>query len=146
MNESLKKNQDGQISFKNENSISNNKVISLRQIASILLILAGILAIFTWLSIATLDPSIVETLIDNQYDPITLTAESLKDTFVVCGAIGFLFGVFMILAGIMILRRQLWGMGIAASVIGLFTIGPIFLSSIMSFLALIFLVYSKNEF
>ena len=145
MNGSLNKNPDDQMSIGIENPNLNNNRISLPFIAAILLILAGIFAIITWLSIAALDMSIVETLINTQ-DSMSISAESLKDTFVVCGALGFFFGVFIILGGIMVLKRQLWGMGIAAGVIGIFSIGPIFLSSIMSFLALIFLLYSKKEF
>lgn len=145
MNGSLNKNPDDQIPIGIENPNLNNNRISLPFIAAILLILAGIFAIITWLSIAALDMSIVETLINTQ-DSMSISAESLKDSFVVCGALGFFFGVFIILGGIMVLKRQLWGMGIAAGVIGIFSIGPIFLSSIMSFLALIFLLYSKKEF
>ena len=143
MFKSLNKNPEEQIPFEGENPISNNKKVSVPTIAAILLIFAGVLAIITWLSIAALDMSIIETLLDEQYESIT--AESLKDTFVVCGALGFFFGVFMILGGIMVLRRQLWRMGIVAAVIGLFSIGPMFLSSFMSFLALIFLIYSKKR-
>jgi hypothetical protein len=146
MTESLSKNPDEPMSFEDENLITNNKRAGLPRIAAILLILAGFLSIIMWLSIATLDISIVETLIDAQYDSMSITAESLKDVFVVCGALGFLFGVFIILGGFMVLKRQVWGIGIAASVVGLFSIGPMFLSSIMCFLALIFLIYSKNEF
>lgn len=146
MTESLNKNPDEPMSFDDENLITNNKRVGLPRIAAILLILAGFLSIIMWLSIAALDISIVETLIDAQYDSMSITAESLKDVFVVCGALGFLFGVFIILGGVMILTKRLWGMGIAASVVGLFSIGPMFLSSIMCFLAMIFLLYSKNEF
>lgn len=146
MNASLNKNPDEPMSFDDENLITNNKRVGLPRIAAILLILAGFLSMIMWLSIAALDVSIVETLIDAQYDSMSITAESLKDFFVVCGALGFLFGVFIILGGVMILRKRLWGMGIAASVVGLFSIGPMFLSSIMCFLGLIFLLYSKNEF
>ena len=146
MTASLNKNPDEPMSFDDENLITNNKRVGLLRIAAILLILAGFLSMIMWLSIAALDISIVETLIDAQYDSMSITAESLKDVFVVCGALGFLVGVFIILGGVMILRKRLWGMGIAASVVGLFSIGPMFLSSIMCFLGLIFLLYSKNEF
>ena len=46
----------------------------------------------------------------------------------------------------MALRRRMWGLALVGSILGLFTIGYFGLSSLLSLIALIVLVMSKDEF
>jgi len=121
-------------------------------IAGILLMIAGGLSILMWLSLAAMDVSFIETFImpelglAPEYESIALSAESIKELFVICGTVGFFLSVFMILGGIMSVRRQLWGLVLAGGILGLFTIGPVFISSILSLIAIILVAISRKEF
>ena len=121
--------------------------------AGILLIIAGSLSILMWLSLAAIDVSIIETLIMPEfesmvieYDSINISAESIKELFVICGTVGFFLSIFSILGGIMSIRRKMWGLALAGGILGLFTIGPIFISSILSLIAIILVAISRKEF
>ena len=122
-------------------------------IAGILLLIAGGFSLIMWLSLAAIDVSFIETFImpelgsmAPEYDSIVLSAESIKELFVVCGTVGFFLSVFAILGGIMSVRRQLWGLVLAGGILGLFTIGPVFISSILSLIAIILVAISRKEF
>ena len=122
-------------------------------IAGILLIIAGSLSIIMWLLIAAIDVNFIETFImpelesvAPEYESIVLSAESIKELFVICGTVGFFLSVFSILGGIMSVRRQLWGLVLAGGILGLFTIGPIFISTVLSLIAIILVIISRKEF
>ncbi len=123
-------------------------------IAGVLLMIAGGLSILWWLSIAAIDVSLIETFIlpelesmVPEYDSMDISAESIKELFVICGTVGFFLSVFAILGGIMSVRRQLWGLALAGGILGLFTFAPIIpISSILSLIAIILIVISRKEF
>jgi hypothetical protein len=117
-------------------------------IAGALLIIAGCLSILTWISLATIDVTFIENILTTVPDTTSfpLTPEALKDMFIICGTIGFFLSLITILGGVMAIRKQWWGIAVAGAIIGLFTIGPIFLSSILSLVSLILLITSKSEF
>ena len=127
--------------------------ISKTIIAGILLIIAGTLSVIMWMGLAAMDISIIETTIipefesiSSEYGSMTFSAESMKDLFVICGTIGFFLSVFTILGGIISIKRQMWGVALAGSILGIFTIGPLFASSVLSLIGLILIVTSKSEF
>ncbi len=116
---------------------------SLPMIAGILLILAGMLGLFTWAAAFALDPSMIQAILP-QNSPIT--AEQLQSVFVLCGAIGCVCSILTLAGGIVTLKRKAWGLAIIGSVLGLFSIGPIFIGSILSLIGLILVALSKKEF
>jgi len=127
--------------------------ISKPLIAGILLMISGGLSILMWLLIAAIDVNFIETFImpelesvAPEYESIVLSAESIKELFVICGTVGFFLSVFSILGGIMSVRRQLWGLVLAGGILGLFTIGPIFISTVLSLIAIILVIISRKEF
>jgi hypothetical protein len=114
-------------------------------IAGIFLLLAGLLGVYTWVStlffdISTIDPAIFEQ------SGVEINIEQLKEILGVCSIIGVIISIFPILGGILSIKRKMWGFTIVMSIIGLFTIGPVLISSILSLIALILIVLSKNEF
>ena len=116
-------------------------------IAGILLILAGVLAILAGVSILLIDTSIIESsMISVQEVDPSITPEMIRSILVVCGTILSIIAIFPLLGGIFALKRKMWGIAVAGSIIGIFSIGPIFASSVMSLVALILLFKSKNEF
>ena len=128
----------------------NNEVINSFKpvIAGILLLIAGLLGIYTWTSTAffdvnTIDPSIIEQL---QQSGVEITIEQIVAFLGVCTIIGIIISIFPLLGGIISIKRKMWGFTIVMSIIGLFTIGPFLLSSILSLIALILIALSKKEF
>jgi len=130
----------GQDSFKQ----SSNKS-SMPMIAGILLIIAGVLALLSWVSVIMIDVSIIDTSMLQEIDP-TITPERVKDLLVTCGIIGCILAISPILGGIVALKRKLWGMALAGGILGLFTIGPLFMSSVLALIGLILIVLSRKEF
>jgi hypothetical protein len=130
-------------------SIKNSMPI----IAGILLIISGILSVLMWIGLASMDVSLIGSIIlpefesiSSEYGSIAFSEESIKDLFIICGSIGFFISIFTILGGIMSIKRQMWGIAIAGGILGLFSIGPLFSSSALSLIGLIIVIVSKNEF
>jgi hypothetical protein len=139
-------------SFQDEKPISENYPDQNQQpinpsskpmIGGILLIIAGLLGIFTWSMALAVDSSMLQNVLPAD-SPISV--ETLQSILVMCGAIGCILSVFALAGGIVAVRRKAWGLAIAGSILGLFTIGPFFLASILSFIGLILIILSKKDF
>jgi hypothetical protein len=133
-----------------ENESADNEIINSYKpiIAGILLLIAGLLGIYTWIStaifdISTIDPTIIEQL---RQSGVEITIEQMQNILGVCAIIGIIISIFPILGGITSIKRKMWGITIVMSIIGLFTIGPFLLSSLLSLIALILIILSKKEF
>lgn len=130
----------GQDPFKQSSNKSSTPMI-----AGILLIIAGVLALLSWVSVIMIDVSIIDISMLQEVDP-TITPEQIKNLLVTCGTIGCILAIFPILGGILALKRKLWGIALAGGILGLFIIGPLFLSSISALIGLILIVLSRKEF
>ena len=118
----------------------NNKPL----IAGILLIIAGLLGIYIWISASFFDSSLIEESLRQSGADISIEQfESILNT---CTTIGLIISIFPILGGIFSIQRKNWSFCIVLAVIGLFTIGPFFISSLLSLIGLILIILSKNEF
>jgi lysylphosphatidylglycerol synthetase-like protein (DUF2156 family) len=130
-----------------ETKSGENEVINSYKpmVAGILLLIAGLLGIYTWISAAFfyIDPTIIESL---QQGGIEITMEQIEAILGICSIIGFVVSIFPLLGGILSIKRKMWGFCIVMSIIGLFAIGPLMISSILSFISLILIALSKNEF
>jgi hypothetical protein len=119
------------------------------KIAGILLIITGFCAIIFWIQFLTLDSATIESIIDiSQFQQInpSITNEQIIGFLNTCAIIGCIISFFPILGGILALKLKLWGIAITGSIIGLFSLGMLFTSSVLSFIALILLVISRKEF
>lgn len=112
-------------------------------LAGILLILTGLLGLLTWVSAISVDTSMIQGILPSN-SPIT--AEQLQSFLLVCGIIGSILSIIALAGGIVALRRKGWGLAMIGSVLGLFTIGPYFLASILALIGLIILVISRKDF
>jgi len=129
----------------NDNERGNTKRDVKPLIAGIILIIAGFMAILTWISVFAIDFTILDlSMLETQN--VTITPEQLDSLISICGTIGIILSLFPILGGILAIQKKLWGGALAGSIIGLFTIGPAFLSSILSLICLILLIISKDQF
>ena len=112
-------------------------------IAGIFLIIAGLLGILTWSSALALDTSMIE----NVLPPDTpITVEQLQSFLTTCGIIGCILSVFALAGGIVAIRRKAWGLAVVGGILGLVTIGPFLLGSIIALVGLILVVISRKDF
>jgi hypothetical protein len=112
-------------------------------LAGILLIIAGLLGLLTWAAALAVDTSMIQSFLPAN-SPIT--ADQLRSFLMVCGIIGSILSIVALAGGIVALRRRGWGLAIVGSILGLFTVGPYLLASILALVGLILLVISRKEF
>ena len=125
------------------------KKSSMPMIAGILLIIAGIIAILFWIQFLTIDAATLESLIDiSQFEGLdpSINTEQIVGFLNTCAIIGCIIAIFPILGGILSLKRKLWGIALACSIIGLFSLGMLFSSSGLSLISMILLIVSRKEF
>ncbi len=122
---------------------------SYTKIAGILLIIAGILGIVNWSQIFLLDATTLGSFMDisqiQEFNP-SITYEQLLGLLKTCAIIGIIISIFPILGGLLSIQKKLYYITLATSIIGLFSIGIMFTSSILSLIGLILLVLSKQSF
>ena len=127
---------------------SPNK-ISKTMIAGILLIIAGIFAIINWSAFFTLNAETLESVVNisqfRELDP-SITTEQILAYVTTCALIGVIISIFPILGGILSFRKKLWGISLACGIIGIFSLGILFTSSLFSLIAVILIFMSKQEF
>ena len=118
-------------------------------IAGILLIIAGIVGIFNWIQFFIIDATTFGSLIDigqiQELNP-SITSEQLLGILKTCALIGIILSIFPILGGLLAVQKKLYYVTIATSIIGLFSIGIMGTSSILSIIGLILLIMSKQNF
>lgn len=112
-------------------------------IGGILLLIAGLLGLITWASALAIDQSMIQTVLPPE-SPIT--ADQLQSVLTTCGIIGAALSIFTVAGGIVALRRKAWGLAVIGGILGLFTIGPLLLGSIISLIGLIIIAISRSDF
>ena len=127
---------------------NSNPTSSKPQIAGILLIAAGIVALFFWGLLATTIEISLEMMDITQFQETypEITIEQVQQMFTMCATILCMLAIFPILGGIFALKRKLWGIAVVGSILGIFTLGFLFVTPVMSIIALILLIMSRNEF
>ena len=141
------KNSDSSYGFEDD-SLKPKEKTSKPLIAGILLILSGLIAILFWGSIVMSIDYIIETIditqIEGMYPEFDI--EDVKQGLQICGSIGIILSVFPILGGIFSIQRKLWGIALVGGIFGLFTLGFIVVSPVMSLIGIILIFISKDEF
>ncbi|MGM0405648.1 MAG: hypothetical protein ACQEQM_05855 [Thermoplasmatota archaeon] len=113
-------------------------------IAGVLMIIAFILAVVAAGQIFFLDIDALN--LEELEGQEELGVDFVKTIMNVCGAIFLIVGIFLLVGGILAIKRIYWGISLAASIAGIFSMGPFFLGSILSLIALVLIFMSKNEF
>ena len=96
----------------------------------------------------SMDLATIEKSIDiSQFQQIdsNINAEEVLGFLRTCAIVGIIISVFPILGGILAIRRKLFGISVACSIIGLFSFG-MFISSIFSLIALVLLIITRKEY
>ncbi len=63
-----------------------------------------------------------------------------------CGILLLVFGIISLIGSVCAIKHVSWPMALIASILGIFTIGPYYLGSILSVAALLLIIMSKDEF
>jgi hypothetical protein len=103
----------------------------------VLLIIAGVMGLIAWIYIAFLGGAITQLPVAGAY---------VGGILIICGVIGIIFSILALVGGIVAVQRKMWGLALAGSILGLFTLGFFFISSILSLIALILIAISRSEF
>lgn len=116
-------------------------------IAGILMIIAFLLAVYQAAGIFLIDTGSmdIQSQIDDQVDQ-NIDMSMIDTILNICGALMLIFGLFLLLGGIFAIKRVHWMISLTGSILGIFTIGPMFAGSIMSLIALVLLFLAKDEF
>lgn len=124
---------------------NNQKII----ISGILLIIAGILSIIMFISISATISSNPEQFVNItqfiEIDP-DITIEDVMSLMNICFLIAIVISIFPIFGGILCFRKKLWGVCLTCAIIGVFTVYPIIIPGILSFIAVVLLFMSRKEF
>jgi hypothetical protein len=118
-------------------------------IAGLLLIIAGLLGLINWSQVFLLDVSTLGSFFDiSQIQELypSITYEQLLGFMQTCAIIGIIISIFPILGGLLAIKKKLYYLAISCSIIGLFSIGIVLTSSILSLIALILLILSRKQF
>ncbi len=126
-----------------EQNQEQKKPSNMPLIAGIFLIIVGLLGIFTWSSALAMDINMIENVLPPE---TPITAEQLQSFLTTCGIIGCILSVLTLAGGIVAVKRKAWGLAVIGGILGLFTIGPALIGSILSLIGLIFLVMGRKDF
>ncbi len=107
-------------------------------LAGIFLILGAIIGMAFWALVAFVAGSAAAAL--------PVLGSAFATLILICGAIEIIFGILMLLGGIMAIRRRMWALALIGSILGLFTFGYYGLASLFSLIGLILLAISRHEF
>ena len=119
-------------------------------IAGVLLIVVAVMALMVALvfmgavdiGLGALD----EIVAEDTTGTATGMVDMLQGILMVCGIIFLVFALLAMLGGIMSIKRKSFGFAIVGAIFGIFTLGPYALGSILSIVALVLILLSKDEF
>ncbi|MEF8848601.1 MAG: DUF4064 domain-containing protein [Candidatus Thermoplasmatota archaeon] len=117
-------------------------------IAGLLLIIGGITSLIFWGYVVLTIENTIAFMDMSQFGqlPATVTEEQIKNVLVTCGTIAAVLSIFPILGGILSIKNKKWELTLICAILGLFTIGFAFTSSLLALVALVLLFISKDEF
>lgn len=104
----------------------------------VLLLIAGILGIAFW--------GFVIATIGAATSILPIAIPGLTELLIICGAIGVIFSLIALLGGVFAIQRKMWGLALAGGILGLFSIGWFFISSILALIGLILVAVARKEF
>ena len=103
------------------------------------MIIAGILGLIQWIIIGFLT-----SIIGLSFMTIP-GAEWFGTIWMICGVIGIILSIIVLVGGVMAIKKKNWAFALIGSIIGLVSVG-FYLGSLLSLIALILIVISKDEF
>jgi len=141
-------NEEDENNFNLDFESKPNNNTSYPMIAGILLILAGLISISFWgFTVATLDSTfeMIDMSEINQMNQ-SITLDEIKPVVNTCFTILIILSIFPILGGILSIRKKLMPIAILSGILGILSFGMLFISPLLSIIALILIYMSRNEF
>ncbi len=112
----------------------------------IFLMMAGVLGLFTWFEFPSLmDEKLSDPLFLNQFG-LSGSLELFGSIVFICGVVGVVFSILSVLGGILAIRRKNWIISFVCGIFGMMVVGPLFFSTILSFVGIIFVFISRKSF
>ena len=121
-------------------------------VAGIILIVIAVFTIISSVTLVTIDESAVEGIIEMSpqiqelMSSANLTKGDLMNIYSTCGTIGIVISIFILLSGVLALRRRLWGIALVGAIVGIVTFFITIISGILAIIPLILLISSRKEF
>lgn len=104
-------------------------------------ILSGILNIVIGTSLTDISSII------SQFNSLSdIPLELIQKIYIYCGCIVIALSIFVLLAGFLCFKKKGWGFVVVGAILGLFTIGPLLISTVLSLIALILIIISRDAF
>jgi len=119
-------------------------------IAGVLLIVVAIMGlIVAMVAMGAVDMGLGmldEYLVEDPTGTATGMVDMIQGILMICGVIFMIFALLTLLGGVMSFLRKSWGFAMLGAIFGIFTLGPYGIGSILSIVALILILISKDEF
>ena len=121
-------------------------------LAGILLIVVAVFTIFISATLVTIDESTVDEIIEGNsqiqglMSDASLNNQDLMEIYSTCGTIGIVISIFIILSGVLALKRRLWGIALVGAIVGIATFLITIISGVVAIIPLILLISSRKEF
>ncbi len=116
-------------------------------ISGILLLIAGILAIMNFSILISANEMILSSYNTTfSQAGMNITASEVSTFLMICGTIGIIISIFPILSSLLCFKRKLWGFALGSAIIGIFSMGPMFASTVLCIVSVILIAQSKKEF
>lgn len=121
-------------------------------LAGILLIVVAVFTILISATLVTIDESTVDEIIEGSpqiqelMSYANLTNQDLMEIYSTCGTIGIVISIFIILSGVLALKRRLWGIALVGAIVGIATFLITIISGILAIIPLVLLIFSRKEF
>ncbi len=120
-------------------------------IAGVLMVIAFLLVVITVAQILTMDMTSIdleESVEDEDVDEgmIEKVTEIINTIKNMCGVVLLAMGLLLLMGGICAITQRYWAFSLVAAMIGIFSFGPFCMSSALSLIALILILFSEREF
>ena len=134
------------IEKKNDKIVTNNQ-INYSTLAGILLLIAGLLGLINYIislsQFSLLAMSLVASL---KQIGLEIKLSQAEQFYLICSSIGIPLSIITFLGSIPCFRKRMWGFAVGTAIIGIFSVGMLFTSSILCIFALLLLIKSKSDF
>jgi len=121
-------------------------------LAGILLIVVAVFSILISATLVTIDESTLDEIIEGNpqiqdlMSDLNLKNQDLMEIYSTCGTIGIIISIFIILSGVLALKRRLWGIALVGAIAGIATFLITIISGILAIIPLVLLILSRKEF
>lgn len=128
-------------------SDKSSSMTSRTTFAGVFLMMSGVLSFISWSNVFyTYEEFLGDALLVIQQFETYGNIETVTSFLFLFSLIGIIFSILAIIGGIYAIKKKFYFLTFVFSIFGVFTFGPLFFSTILSFISLVLIVVSKKEF